>query len=130
MDANAGQVIGAGNAGRPLFQKFQRTGATGILNNPGCDKYDPRQTSLTRRMAQGVQVNVAYTRSKAFGICCDTLSDGSPRVQALGYDLNRSSCRRIAPTTSRPRSWRSCRCEGKPFLSNGVPRRSSLEDGK
>ena len=40
-------------------------------------------------MAQGVQVNVAYTWSKAFGICCDTLSDGSPRVQALEYfDLN------------------------------------------
>ena len=27
MDANAGQVIGAGNAGRPLFVKFGRTGA-------------------------------------------------------------------------------------------------------
>ena len=89
MDANAGQVIGAGNAGRPLFQKFQRTGATGILSNPGWSNYDSLQTSLTRRMAQGVQVNVAYTWSKAFGICCDTLSDGSPRVQALEYfDLN------------------------------------------
>ena len=89
MDANAGQVIGAGNAGRPLFQKFGRTGATGILSNPGWSNYDSLQTSLTRRMAQGLQVNVAYTWSKAFGICCDTLSDGSPRVQALEYfDLN------------------------------------------
>ena len=89
MDANAGQVIGAGNNGRPLFQRFGRTGATGILSNPGWSDYDSLQTSLTRRMAQGVQVNVAYTWSKAFGICCDTLSDGSPRVQALDYfDLN------------------------------------------
>jgi hypothetical protein len=89
MDANAGQVIGAGNAGRPLFVKFGRTGATGILSNPGWSNYDSLQMSLTRRLAQGLQANVAYTWSKAFGICCDTLSDGSPRVQALEYfELN------------------------------------------
>jgi|KBSSwiStaDraftv2_1062776.scaffolds.fasta_scaffold21337_3 outer membrane receptor protein involved in Fe transport len=89
MDANAGQVIGAGNPGRPLFVKFGRTGATGILSNPGWSNYDSLQTSLTRRMSKGFQVTTAYTLSKAFGICCDTLSDGSPRVQALQYfDLN------------------------------------------
>jgi hypothetical protein len=89
LDANAGQVIGAGNAGRPLFQRFQRTGATGILSNPGWSNYDSLQTSLTRRMAQGIQLNIAYTWSRAFGICCDTLSDNPPNVQALEYfDLN------------------------------------------
>jgi hypothetical protein len=89
MDANAGQVIGAGNPGRPLFVKFGRTGATGILSNPGWSNYDSLQTSLTRRMSNGFQATLAYTLSKAFGICCDTLSDGSPRVQALQYfDLN------------------------------------------
>ena len=30
-------------------------------------------------------MNVAYTWSKAFGICCDTLSDNPPQVQALDY---------------------------------------------
>ncbi len=30
-------------------------------------------------------MNVAYTWSKAFGICCDTLSDNPPQVQALEY---------------------------------------------
>ena len=85
MDANAGQVIGAGNAGRPLFVRFGRTGATGILSNPGWSDYDSLQASLTRRLAQGVQANVAYTWSKAFGICCDTLSDNPPQVQALDY---------------------------------------------
>ena len=89
MDANAGQVIGAGNAGRPMFQRFGRTGATGILSNPGWSDYDSLQTSVMRRMAQGFQMNVAYTWSRAFGICCDTLSDGAPRVQALEYfELN------------------------------------------
>ena len=85
MDANAGQVLGAGNAGRPLFVKFGRTGSTGILSNPGWSNYDSLQTSLTRRMANGFQVTAAYTFSKTFGICCDQLSDGSPRVQALQY---------------------------------------------
>src|SRR5688572_5803634 len=121
LDANAGQVIGAGNAGRPLFQRFGRTGATGILGNPGWSDYDSLQTSLTRRMAQGVQVNVAYTWSKAFGICCDTLSDGSPRVQALEYfNLNEA----LLPQ-DRPHNFQASFVaelpfgEGKPFLSNG-----------
>ena len=121
MDANAGQVIGAGNAGRPLFQKFGRTGATGILSNPGWSNYDSLQTSVTRRMAQGVQVNVAYTWSKAFGICCDTLSDGSPRVQALEYfELNEA----LLPQ-DRPHNFQTSFVAelpfgvGKPFLSDG-----------
>jgi hypothetical protein len=85
LDANAGQVIGAGSAGRPLFQRFGRTGATGILTNPGWSDYDSLQTTLNRRLAQGVQATISYTWSRAFGICCDTLSDNPPRVQALDY---------------------------------------------
>ena len=42
-----------------------------------------------RREPKSEASNAAYTWSKAFGICCDTLSDGSPRVQALEYfELN------------------------------------------
>ena len=121
IDANAGQVIGAGNAGRPLFLKFGRTGATGILSNPGWSNYDSLQTSLKRRLAQGVPVNVAYTWSKAFGICCDTLSDNSPRVQALEYfELNEA----LLPQ-DRPHNFQTSFVAelpfgaGKPFLSNG-----------
>ncbi|RPI56521.1 MAG: hypothetical protein EHM55_05055 [Acidobacteria bacterium] len=121
MDANAGQVIGAGNAGRPLFQQFRRTGATGILSNPGWSDYDSLQTSLMRRMAQGFQANVAYTWSRAFGICCDTLSDGSPRVQALEYfDLNEA----LLPQ-DRPHNFQASFLAelpfgaGKPFVDNG-----------
>ena len=57
MDANAGQVIGAGNAG-PLFV-HGRTGATGILSNPGWSDYDSLQVSLMRRLAHGLQANVS-----------------------------------------------------------------------
>jgi outer membrane receptor protein involved in Fe transport len=121
MDANAGQVIGAGNAGRPLFQRFGRTGATGILSNPGWSNYDSLQTSLTRRMANGVQVNLAYTWSKAFGICCDTLSDNPPQVQALEYfELNEARL-----PQDRPHNFQASFVaelpfgEGKAFLSDG-----------
>jgi len=121
MDANAGQVIGAGDAGRPLFQKFRRTGATGILSNPGWSNYDSLQTSVTRRMAQGFQANIAYTWSRAFGICCDTLSDGAPQVQALDYfDLNEA----LLPQ-DRPHNFQASFVaqlpfgRGKPFFSNG-----------
>jgi hypothetical protein len=121
MDANAGQVIGAGDNGRPLFQQFRRTGATGILSNPGWSDYDSLQTSLLRRMAQGVQVNVAYTWSRAFGICCDTLSDGAPQVQALDYfDLNEARL-----PQDRPHNFQTTFVAelpfgaGKPYLNDG-----------
>ena len=139
MDANAGQVIGAGDAGRPLFQKFRRTGATGILSNPGWSNYDSLQTSLTRRMAQGFQVNIAYTWSRAFGICCDTLSDGAPQVQALDYfDLNEALLPQdrphnfqasfVARVAVRPgqavfQQWRSCRCDCRRMASEWVAQR-------
>ena len=91
LDLNAGQIPGAGNAGRPLFQKFGRTAQSGLLTNPGRNQYDSLQTSLQRRFSGGLQVNVAYTWSKNVGICCDTLSDNPPRIQALEFfDLNRA----------------------------------------
>ena len=121
MDANAGQVIGAGNAGRPLFVRFGRTGATGVLSNPGWSDYDSLQTSLSRRLAQGVQLNIAYTWSKAFGICCDTLSDNPPMIQALDYfHLNEARL-----PQDRPHNFQTSFVAelpfgaGKPFLNHG-----------
>jgi outer membrane receptor protein involved in Fe transport len=85
LNLNAGQVIGAGDAGRPYFQRFRRTAETGLLTNVGWNDYDALQTSLQRRFLHGLQVNVAYTWSRAFGICCDNLADNPPQVQAMNY---------------------------------------------
>lgn len=85
LDQNAGQIPGAGNAGRPYFQRFGRTVETARLTNVGWNNYDSLQTSLQRRLSNGVSMNVAYTWSKTFGICCDLLSDNPPAVQALEY---------------------------------------------
>jgi outer membrane receptor protein involved in Fe transport len=85
LNLNAGQVIGAGDAGRPYFQRFRRTAETGLLTNVGWNDYDALQTSLQRRFLKGLQINVAYTWSRAFGICCDNLADNPPQVQAMDY---------------------------------------------
>ena len=82
FNLNAGQVLGAGAAGQPFNQKFGRTAETSLLGPVGTNKYDSLQATLVRRFANGVQLNMAYTWSKVIGICCDELSDGSPRVQA------------------------------------------------
>ena len=74
LDLNAGQVLGAGTLGQPYFVKFGRTTATELLTPIGHNKYDSLQTSLQRRMAQGISVNFNYTFSKALGICCDDLA--------------------------------------------------------
>ena len=90
LDLNAGQVIGAGQNGRPLFQRFGRTAATTqVLAALGTGNYNALQTTLERRFAQGVQIAVNYTWSKAIGMTDN--SENNPRVQAINYySLNRA----------------------------------------
>ena len=58
--------------------------------------------SLQRRLSRGVQANVAYTWSRAFGICCDNLSDNPPQVQAMDYfKLNEATLSFDRPHTHR-----------------------------
>jgi hypothetical protein len=91
FDLNAGQVPGAGAAGQPYNTKFGRTAATELLTPIGHNTYDSLQASVQRRLAGGVALNLAYTFSKAMGICCDDLSDGPPAIQIPQYfKLNRA----------------------------------------
>jgi len=83
VDINAGQVIGAGEEGRPLFQKFGRTAATILLQPVGTGHYDSLQTQIQRRFAGGLSLNASYTFSKA--ITPLENSDWTPAVQALPY---------------------------------------------
>ena len=91
LDLNAGQIPGAGNNGRPYFQKFGRTTQTALLTPIGYSSYNSLQTSLARRYSQGVSLQAAYTWSKTMGVCCNDNSDGGPAIQALQfYKLNRA----------------------------------------
>jgi hypothetical protein len=89
LDINAGQVIGAGQAGQPLNQAFGRTAATTFLTPLGTGQYNALQASLDRRFAQGLDIGVSYTWSKSISVVA--ASDESPQVQALPYfGLNRA----------------------------------------
>jgi hypothetical protein len=64
---------------------------TQLLTPIGHTSYNALQTTLEKRFAKGYSLNVAYTWSKAMGICCNSNSDGGPAIQALPfYNLNRS----------------------------------------
>ena len=91
MDLNAGQVIGAGSAGKPFFNTVRRNVQTALVESLGHTNYDSLQTQLTRRFSGGFQVNFGYTWSKAIGFCCNGGNDGGPAIMARAYiDRNRT----------------------------------------
>ena len=92
VDANAGQVLGAGEAGRPLKARFGRDAETSFVQPVGTGHYDSLQAQLQRRFSQGIGLTVNYTWSKAMNVV--DASDwglGWERIQAVKYwDLNRA----------------------------------------
>jgi hypothetical protein len=83
LDINAGQVIGAGAAGRPLGQRFGRSAATTKATPFGTTIYDSLQATLERRFANGMQFNASYTWSKVIGY--QDNNDSGPAVSAIQY---------------------------------------------
>jgi hypothetical protein len=65
LDINAGQVIGAGEQGRPLLQQFGRTASTVLLQPVGNGKYDSMQVQLQRRFSAGLSFAANYTLGRA-----------------------------------------------------------------
>ena len=99
LDQNAGQVPGLGNAGRPLFQQLRPHRGIGPADQRRLEQLRlAAVVAAAAAVAQGVQMNVAYTWSKTFGICCDLLSDNPPAIQAMEYfDLDRSAPQHRSP---------------------------------
>lgn len=85
LDLNAGQIPGAGNVGRPFFDQFRRTVQTALVTPVGHTKYNSLQTQLSRRFTNGLQLQFAYTFSKAVAVCCNANNDGGPAIQALAF---------------------------------------------
>ncbi len=84
VDQNV-QRVGGGRNSQPLYQKFGRTSYTSLFTNFGKNWYDSLQATLTRSFANGIQINGAYTWSKAMALCCDDLSDKNPAIQIPEY---------------------------------------------
>jgi hypothetical protein len=85
LNLNAGQVIGADQAGQPLFPRFGRAVETSLIGPMGDNNYHSMQATLTKRYSGGLQTNVAYTWSKAMGWCCNEDNNGGPLVPALNF---------------------------------------------
>lgn len=69
-DINSGQVIGAGNLGRPYSARFGRNIPTNVWDGQLSSRYHALQTSI-RRQAKGLTVQGAYTWSKAINAADD-----------------------------------------------------------
>jgi hypothetical protein len=81
--------IGGGQAGRQLNQRFGRNAQTRLVAPVGDTKYDALQARLDRRFANGIQLGIGYTLSKATGIAGAPRSDGVPRIMIPEfYHLN------------------------------------------
>ncbi|MBM3725703.1 MAG: TonB-dependent receptor [Acidobacteria bacterium] len=69
-DINSGQVLGAGNAGRPYSARFGRNIGTLMWDGYLSSNYHALQTSI-RRQAKNLMVQGAYTWSKAINFADD-----------------------------------------------------------
>jgi Carboxypeptidase regulatory-like domain len=89
LNANAGQIVGAGKAGQPLFGPFGRDADTILLSPVGSGHYNSLQATLQRRFTAGLALTVNYTYSKAMNSVDN--AGNSPSIQVLSaMDLNRS----------------------------------------
>ena len=86
VDINAGQVIGAGDEGKPLLARFGRTASTVLLQPVGTGRYDSLQVQLQRRFTAGLSLNVSYTWGKAISPNENSSALlGDHGVQAVAY---------------------------------------------
>lgn len=91
LNINAGQILGAGQAGQPLNQLFGRTATTNFFTPLGHGHYDSLQSTLERRFAGGYQIQANYTWSKAMNLCCADKEDAGPQIAIPAYmNLNRA----------------------------------------
>lgn len=84
FNINASLIPGSGNAGRPLFQRFGRTGNTTTYVGTHT-YYNGLQAKLDRRFSAGLMITTAYTFSKAINFAED---NGAPPIP-LSLALNR-----------------------------------------
>ncbi|HEX5411682.1 MAG TPA: TonB-dependent receptor [Terriglobia bacterium] len=79
QDINAGQVLGAGSAGEPLFTAWGRSASTVQVVPVGSGHYDSLQAVLSRRFTGGLLLKATYTYSHAISSIDN--SDQVPNIQ-------------------------------------------------
>ncbi len=89
IDLNAGQIIGAGALGKPLFVKWGRDAQTLELRPIGTGHFDSLQAQLQRRFTAGLAFTVNYTFGKAINYTDNSSSQLAVNAQQY-LNLNRS----------------------------------------
>lgn len=117
FNANAGLILGAGQEGRPLWQRFRRNTDTNVNFIGTSTNYNSLQTKFDRRFANGFQLTTAYTWSKAI--------DYSQDNGGFAYYINPERSRARADFDRRHMFnqsyiWELPFGKGKPYASSGL----------
>jgi hypothetical protein len=78
IDENASTIYNAGNAGRPQFATFNRTGTSRERSNEGKSRYNGLQMKIDRRFSKGLMITNSYTLSKAMDLVNENGTIGTP----------------------------------------------------
>ena len=78
VDANASLVYNSGNAGRPQFAQFNRTGTTRVRSNDNKSEYNALQMKIDRRFSNGLMVMNSYTLSRSKDLVNENTTIGTP----------------------------------------------------
>ena len=83
LDTNASLVYGSGNAGRPQFAQFNRTGTSRTRTNLGKSRYNGLQVKVDRRFMNGLLITNSYT----FGQSKDLAQENTGINTPIDFDL-------------------------------------------
>jgi hypothetical protein len=78
LDTNASLVYGSGNAGRPQFAQFNRTGTNRTRTNFGKSRYNGLQIKVDRRFMNGLLVTNSYTLGQSRDLAQENGGIGTP----------------------------------------------------
>ncbi len=84
LDTNASLVYGSGNAGRPQFAPFNRTGTSRTRVNDNKSQYNALQVKLDRRFRNGLLLTNSYTLGRSMDLANENTGINTP----INYDLS------------------------------------------
>lgn len=78
VDANASRIYNSGNAGRPQFAQFNRTGTSRTRTNDNKSEYNALQVKVDRRFQNGLMITNSYTLSRSRDYVNENTTIGTP----------------------------------------------------
>ncbi len=84
IDENASLVYGSGNAGRPQFAQYNRTGTSRVRSNENKSEYNALQMKIDRRFMNGLLLMNSYTFSRSKDLVNENTGIGTP----IDFDLS------------------------------------------